>query len=140
MSQLFSTQSLDSFYSPTEAISTICTITIITAIKFCSITYGPYNGNACSVPQTSHKHSNADELIQASMARKKGIRSPLPVYKMTYSTGYSQAVTHPSTNPAQCCLPSVISREPVHSAWYGRRTDTKHTHGYLLYKNNVKMV
>ena len=33
-----------------------------------------------------------------------------------------QAVTHPSTNPAQCCLTSVIRREPVHSAWYGRRT------------------
>ena len=25
-----------------------------------------------------------------------------------YSTKYSQAVTHPSTNLAQCCLTSVI--------------------------------
>ena len=33
----------------------------------------------------------------------------------------------PSTNPAQCCLTSVIRREPVHSAWYGRRT-LKHIH------------
>ena len=38
-----------------------------------------------------------------------------------YSTGYSQAVTHPSTNPAQRCLTSVIGREPVFSPWYGRR-------------------
>ena len=34
---------------------------------------------------------------------------------------YSQAVTHPSTNMAQCCLTSVIRRELVFSTWYGRR-------------------
>ena len=38
-----------------------------------------------------------------------------------YSTTYSQAVTHPSTNVAQCCLTSVIRRELVFSTWYGRR-------------------
>ena len=38
-----------------------------------------------------------------------------------YSTEYSQAVTHPSTNSAQCCLTSVIGRELVFSTWYGRR-------------------
>ena len=38
-----------------------------------------------------------------------------------YSTTYSQAVTHPSTNVAQCCLTSVIGRELVFSTWYGRR-------------------
>ena len=38
-----------------------------------------------------------------------------------YSTEYSQAVTHPSTNSAQCCLTSVIGRELVYSTWYGRR-------------------
>ena len=37
------------------------------------------------------------------------------------STGYSQAVTHPSTRPARHWLTSVIGREPVYSAWYGRR-------------------
>ena len=30
-----------------------------------------------------------------------------------YSTAYSQAVTHPSTNAAQPCLTSVIGRELV---------------------------
>ena len=38
-----------------------------------------------------------------------------------YDTRYSQAVSHPSTNRARCCLTSVIGREPVYSAWYGRR-------------------
>ena len=38
-----------------------------------------------------------------------------------YNTGYSQAVTHPSTNPARQGLTSVIGREPVLSLWYGRR-------------------
>ena len=36
------------------------------------------------------------------------------------STRGSQAVTHPSTNRAQRCLTSVIGRELVFSAWYGR--------------------
>ena len=39
----------------------------------------------------------------------------------TYSTEYSQAVTHPSTNSALCCLTAVIGRELVLSTWYGRR-------------------
>ena len=38
-----------------------------------------------------------------------------------YNTGYSQTVTHPSTNPARPGLTSVIRREPVHSRWYGHR-------------------
>ena len=41
--------------------------------------------------------------------------------RWAYNTQYSQAVTHPSTNCARCCLTSVIGREPVHSTWYGRR-------------------
>ena len=35
--------------------------------------------------------------------------------KEAYDTGYSQAVTHPSTNPARQSLTSVIGREPVFS-------------------------
>ena len=43
--------------------------------------------------------------------------------KETFADGCKQTKkTHPSTNPAQSCLTSVIRREPVHSAWYGRRT------------------
>ena len=40
--------------------------------------------------------------------------------KNANSTWGSQAVTHPSTNQAQCCLTSVIERELVFSTWYGR--------------------
>ena len=45
--------------------------------------------------------------------------------KQAYGTTYSQAVTHPSTNMAQCCLTSVIGRELVCSTWYGRRQDDR---------------
>ena len=41
--------------------------------------------------------------------------------KEAYNTRGSQAVTHPSTKRARRCLTSVIGREPVYSAWYGRR-------------------
>ena len=36
----------------------------------------------------------------------------------------SQAVPHPSTNRALCCLTSEVERDPVHSTWYGRRRET----------------
>ena len=42
-----------------------------------------------------------------------------------YNTEYSQAVTHPSTNSAQCCLTAVIGRELVFSTWYGRKHDLR---------------
>ena len=41
--------------------------------------------------------------------------------KIVFNTLCSQAVTHPSTHKAQCCLTSVIRRELVFSTWYGRR-------------------
>ena len=43
-----------------------------------------------------------------------------PMYNV-YSSWYSQAVTHPSTNQPRHCLTSVIRRELVLSMWYGRR-------------------
>ena len=42
---------------------------------------------------------------------------------LQHQAKYSQAVTHPSTNLAQCCLTSVIRRELVCSTWYGRRQE-----------------
>ena len=50
-----------------------------------------------------------------------GQNSVRKMSKNVYNTMYSQAVTHPSTNMAQCCLTSVIGRELVFSTWYGRR-------------------
>ena len=38
-----------------------------------------------------------------------------------YSTGYSQAVSHPGTNLALQVLPAVIGRESVLFLWCGRR-------------------
>ena len=38
-----------------------------------------------------------------------------------YNTRYSQEVSHPSTSRARRCVTSVFRREPVYSAWYGRR-------------------
>ena len=52
--------------------------------------------------------------------------------KIACSTGYSQAVTHPSTKPARRCLTSVIGREPVYSAWYGRRQLSRAQDGFYL--------
>lgn len=41
--------------------------------------------------------------------------------KKAYSTRYSQAVSHPSTNQARPCLASEIRRDRARSGWYGRR-------------------
>ena len=60
------------------------------------------------------------------------------VLKKVYSTGYSQAVTHPSTNPAQRCLTSVIGRELVLSAWYGRRHSLSNSTAYLYTQQSTK--
>ena len=53
--------------------------------------------------------------------KEKYIRTQAPTKDKAYNTCGSQAVTHPSTWQARRCLTSVIRREPVHSAWYGRR-------------------
>src|SRR5207253_8161949 len=70
--------------------------------------------------------------------------------RKAHSTRYSQAVTHPSTNRARCCLTSVIGREPVLSAWYGRGqgsiqhhsliTEAKHTLSLIITKSEEKRV
>ena len=42
----------------------------------------------------------------------------------------SQAVPHPSTNRALCCLTSEVERDPVHSTRYGRRRKYATAHAY----------
>ena len=56
-------------------------------------------------------------FLSSSLKTKTGniYLSPKSQQKSVYSTMYSQAVTHPSTNMAQCCLTSVIRRELVFS-------------------------
>ena len=41
--------------------------------------------------------------------------------KKAYSTWYSQAVSHPSTNQARPCLASEIGRDRACSGWCGRK-------------------
>ena len=62
-----------------------------------------------------------NSLIACSQKRKK--KKGNKKSKKAYNTWYSQAVTHPSTNPARQGLTSVIGREPVLSLWYGRRQE-----------------
>ena len=48
-----------------------------------------------------------------------------------YSTWYSQAVSHPSTNQAGPCLASEIRRDRAYSGWYGRKRMLPPTIPYL---------
>ncbi len=48
-----------------------------------------------------------------------------------YSTWYSQAVSHPSTNQARPCLASEIRRDRACPGWYGRKRIQCSRAGYL---------
>ena len=71
------------------------------------------------------KNYKKSEKIKISLERvnislksnEKAIRSKTEGEQKAkvYSTRYSQAVSHPSTNRARRCLTSVIGREPVYS-------------------------
>ena len=71
--------------------------------------------NVKVVYSLSHKSVNIS-VIAFSLNFAQGVF----VEEKDNSTQCSQAVTHPSTNRAQCCLTSVIGRELVFSTWYGR--------------------
>ena len=57
------------------------------------------------------------------MAIKKEKLCSLPRCEKAYSTWYSQAVSHPSTNQARPCLASEIGRDRACSGWYGRKRE-----------------
>ena len=48
-----------------------------------------------------------------------------------YSTGYSQAVSHPGTNLALQALTTVNGREPVLFLWCGRRRKANQKSSYM---------
>ena len=58
--------------------------------------------------------AGAQELGRGAGAKGEG-------RQRAYSTWYSQAVSHPSTNQARPCLASEIRRDRARSGWYGRR-------------------
>ena len=84
-------------------------------------------------PPGSPRHPGRPEVLIFGGHLEEGPGSRLPPAwppcvargprKNVCGTGYSQAVTHPSTNPARRCLTSVIGREPVFSTWCGRRRE-----------------
>ena len=58
--------------------------------------------------------------------------------KKAYSTWYSQAVSHPSTNQARPCLASEIRRDRACSEWYGRkRRQSRQTHYLYIFTGSV---
>ena len=65
--------------------------------------------------RTFHSHG-----CKYSQRRLTGCHLSIYHPKKTSSTCSSQAVSHPSTIQAQCCLTSVIGRELVCSTRYGR--------------------
>ena len=70
-----------------------------------------YSGKACR--ESWKRGSNSKNLKEADST----LRS-------------SQAVPHPSTNRALCCLTSEVERDPVHSTRYGRRRKYATAHAY----------
>ena len=60
-------------------------------------------------------HGKVNAASASLSKAPKKVSSGVFKVQNVYSTMYSQAVTHPSTNMAQCCLTSVIRRELVFS-------------------------
>src|SRR4029434_6745231 len=68
-------------------------------------------------PGTLSKGAGRQALLTAAASRGAlGGRD-----RKAYSTWYSQAVSHPSTNQARHCLASEIGRDRACSVWYGRK-------------------
>ena len=58
-------------------------------------------------------------------------RDPKTKTFKAYSTGYSQAVSHPGTNLALQALTAVNGREPVLFLWCGRRRKANQKSSYM---------
>ena len=58
-------------------------------------------------------------------------RDPKTKTFKAYSTGYSQAVSHPGTNLALQALTAVNGRQPVLFLWCGRRRKASQKSSYM---------
>ena len=65
--------------------------------------------------------------------------APSCVEKKAYSTWYSQAVSHPSTNQARPCLASEIRRDRACSEWYGRKRITNEVKPFKSFSNATEL-
>ena len=72
---------------------------------------GPAAGGACGGGGRALKERGGKKKKRKRKEKKR----------KAYSTRYSQAVSHPSTNQARPCLASEIRRDRARSGWYGRR-------------------
>ena len=98
--------------------------------------FGMGMGHIWSAKRIRHR-SASGETHWPRRAPPHTARGRLEIEKEAYDTGYSQAVTHPSTNPARPGLTSVIGREPVYSRWYGRRRKTRRQISEPIAKNGA---
>ena len=74
----------------------------------------------CSMcPNTQSAAEELQNLTPCCIVRKLGVAE-----KADSTLRSSQAVPHPSTNRALCCLTSEVERDPLHSTRYGRRRNT----------------
>ena len=112
-----------------EAWATICKMYAYDTKYSQAVTHPSTNLAQCCLTSVIRRelvlstwYGRRHELANLFSEQKNCVRLRLRFAKLyAYDTKYSQAVTHPSTNLAQCCLTAVIRRELVLSTWYGRR-------------------
>ena len=122
----YSTKYSQAVTHPSTNLAQCCLTAVIRRELVCSTWYG-------------RRHEEGTNIYYLFYKDLKWLQSKFLItnYKTkvyAYSTKYSQAVTHPSTNLAQCCLTSVIRRELVCSTWYGRRHEKMTNGSYQFYK------
>ena len=68
-----------------------------------------------------HPQAHVMSSVSCISAKQHAPCSSVCRHEKAYSTWYSQAVSHPSTNQARPCLASEIGRDRACSGWYGRK-------------------
>ena len=96
-----------------------------------------YSFVLCHIWQVSEKKctSKMSQHSELSLCNSYMLGDGRGQNKEAYDMGYSQAVTHPSINPARQNFTLVIGPEPVFSLWFGRRQGN-HRENLLSYKGN----
>ena len=82
--------------------------------------YSPHTLTQLLLPHPRRLHGRLCNLWLVNASHSNGCNLIPPGATPVYSTEFSQTVTHPDTNAAQCCLTEVILRELVFPTRYGR--------------------